>query len=282
MTFLSYLRHGTAAFQSGLSPYKFALFPHLLAFDAPKLDFPTWLKSGWSSLISTAISKVASVLLPRFISESWRNWAASAVVQTFASRVAYNIAFWPWFLLYRGADHYGYFNRWKTLPGRSNPNKELEAEMWDHVIHNLYRFPTVELAAWLLFYSRGEMAMETVPTLPAFLVKILIQIVSVDTIYYWFHRWEHRPENYARSVSSPLRLSPRPTHLSLVCRIHKRHHDIKITNVYGHLVDSPIETLCLFGMGIASNLIVAYTVGQDLFTSCGMTLFFITADLQWV
>ena len=62
--------------------------------------------------------------------------------------------------------------------------------------------------------------------------------------------------------------------------MHKRHHEMKITNVYGHLVDSELEKLCIYGMTIASDLVVAYTVGQDLFTTSGFLIYSVSQDLH--
>lgn len=138
------------------------------------------------------------------------------------------------------ADRYGYLDRWKTLPQKRNPDTKLEDEIWEHVKHNVYRFPDVELIFWLLFYSRGEIALDVVPTLPGLLARMAFQTVVLDTIYYHFHRWEHSPGVYQR--------------------LHKRHHEMKVTNVYGHLVVSCLSDLlklqgtCRFQLHLPSIL----------------------------
>jgi hypothetical protein len=55
---------------------------------------------------------------------------------------------------------------------------------------------------------------------------------------------------------------------------------MKIVNVYGHLVDSELEQLCIYAMGVVSDLILTFTVGQDLFTASGYLFYSISQDLH--
>ncbi|KAI9008624.1 hypothetical protein DFJ74DRAFT_688162 [Hyaloraphidium curvatum] len=242
------------------SPYRFARFA---LFPGPGWPvFPFWLRDAWTGVVGRSVASLASIL-PRFLSEQWRNWIATGVVQSYALKIAYNVGFWPSFLLYRGADHYGYFDRWKTLPHRKNEDTGLEDEFWPQIRPGLDKLiPWDQLSFWLLFYSRGEIATSTVPSVPAFVARFCFNIFAFDTMYYWFHRWMHTPKAY---TSWPK---------------HKKHHDMKTVNVYGHLVDSPEEKLCLGLMGVIADLILAHTVGQDLFTQVAVLAYTISNDLH--
>lgn len=98
------------------------------------------------------------------------------------------------------------------------------------------------------------------PQLPVFLFKFLFTVWSVDAMYYHFHVWEHRPHVYRW--------------------LHKRHHDMKITNVYGFFFVTPLEHHIQAMFGVITNTLLAHTIGQDLFTMCAFTLFGVGTDLH--
>ncbi|KXS20026.1 hypothetical protein M427DRAFT_400403 [Gonapodya prolifera JEL478] len=197
--------------------------------------------------MTALVETVASYCIPHIVGESASRWIAAALTQTIIAKIVFQLTFWPIFLFYRGADHYGYLDKWKTNPGKDNNNKEMENKIWNNFFPStLYSLPTEALTYWLIYWSRGEYTLTVVPHPSEVIAKFLFKWFLTDTLYYWFHRWEHTKGVYQK--------------------LHKAHHDIRITNVYGFFFVSPLEHHIQAHFGVIAGTILAHTVGLDFFT----------------
>lgn len=165
-TLASLALNGTARFAAGTTPYKFASWPNRV----PYLDvaawpaWPVWVVDGWTGTIDGLISTVASYALPGVLGPAVSNWIARALVQVYVMKFFFMLVFFPMFLFYRAADRWGFMDKWKTNPHRSNPDTKAEDKIWAAFFPSvLYSVPWESLTYWLLFYSRGEIALSAVP-----------------------------------------------------------------------------------------------------------------------
>ncbi|KAJ3322688.1 hypothetical protein HDU93_003083, partial [Gonapodya sp. JEL0774] len=134
VAFVHYLQHGSKAYIAGQTPYKFA---HILnaeqyiPYSSLLPNFPTWFTLAWAKNIDSLVTTVASYAAPQILGPDVAKWIAAALVQTVLLKIVFHLTFWPIFLFYRGADHYGYLDKWKTNPGKDNSNKVMEEKIWN-------------------------------------------------------------------------------------------------------------------------------------------------------
>ncbi|KAI9023154.1 hypothetical protein DFJ74DRAFT_667997 [Hyaloraphidium curvatum] len=261
--------NGSALYAAHETPFKFAHFqgPILRKLGVPQeyvdkiWDFPPWFREAWTANIEWAVRTIASFLLPSVFGEATRMWLAEGLFYSYVMKVVFIVVFFPQFLFYRGADHYGYLDRWKTNPYRENPDKETEAKYWNGLWPSvLYSFPTETFILWAINFGRGEMALSVLPSFADVMCKLLFDLWLADTMYFWMHWWEHQPGIYQK--------------------VHKAHHQIRWLNVYGFFYQNNIERYMLRFNSFVGNMIIAHTFGHDLMTAILSSAFFISSDIH--